>query len=179
MESTEFKVSKEELNILGNRQVNLTYILCGCLESSFEDMNQFLEMNRQGLRFNNKKLFNELILLSKRFRSLVDILQKESVLTLSDNTIYNHDVSIDIFYSMMMKFVMLTGVDNKYDFRAYSIWKILDSYKNQIYFPKQAVRDHMAWNFIKEEIGRGALSVDDMKNLLQKKDTNEDRSKQD
>ena len=174
----EVRFSNKEQLEAGNRQVNLTYILCGCLESSFEDMSKYLEDNSQGLRFNNKRLFNELIQLSKRFRYLVNELQKNSVLTLSDNTIYSHDVSIDIFYSLMMKFVMLTGVDNKYDFRAYSIWRILDSYKSQVEFPKQPIRDHMAWNYIEKMIGEGALSVEDMKTLLQKKQANEDRSKE-
>ena len=165
----EEKMSKQELETMGNRQVNITYILCGCLESSFDDMEKLLEFNRQGLRFNNKRLMNELVSLSKRFRHLIDELQKQSILTLSDGTIYSHDVSIDIFYSMMMKFIMLTGVDDKYDFRAYSIWRILDQYQNQIDFPKRFIRDHMAWSYIEKEIGRGALSVDDMKTLLQKK----------
>lgn len=173
----ELKASQQELMESGNRQVNLTYILCGCLESSFEDMNKYLEMNNQGLRFNNKKLFNELVQLSKRFRYLVDELQKNSILTLSDNTIYNHDISIDIYYSMMMKFTTLTGVDNKYDFRAYSIWCLLNQYQDQIKFPKQQIRDHMAWNYVEKMIGEGALSVEDMKTLLPKK-INEDGNKE-
>lgn len=173
----ELKASHQELIESGNRQVNLTYILCGCLESSFEDMNKYLEMNSQGLRFNNKRLFNELVQLSKRFRYLVDELQKNSILTLSDNTIYSHDISIDIYYSMMMKFTMLTGVDNKYDFRAYSIWRLLNGYQDQIKFHKQQIRDHMAWSYIERMIGEGALSVEDMKTLLPKK-THEDRDKE-
>lgn len=173
------RMSKKELETMGNRQVNLTYILCGCLESSFEDMEKLLELNQQGLRFNNKKLMKDLVSLSKRFRSLVDELQKQSVLTLSDGTIYSHDVSVDIFYSMMMKFVMLTGVDDKYDFRAYSIWKLLDQYKNQIEFPKQYIRDHMAWNYIATRIEDGVLSKESMKTLLVKKIEDEDRGKED
>lgn len=173
----ELKASHQEFIESGNRQVNLTYILCGCLESSFDDMNKYLEMNSQGLRFNNKRLFNELVQLSKRFRYLVDELQKNSILTLSDNTIYNHDISIDIYYSMMMKFTTLTGVDNKYDFRAYSIWRLLNGYQDQIKFPKQQIRDHMAWSYIERMICEGALSVEDMKTLLPKK-INEDRDKE-
>ena len=168
-------VSRKELIDMGNRQVNITYVLCGCLESSFEDMNKYLEMNNQGLRFNNKKLFNEMVQLSKRFRYLVDELQTNSVLTLSDNTIYAHDVSIDIFYSMMMKFIMLTGVDDKYDFRAYSIWALLDKYQEQITFPKQKIRDHMAWNYIRTQIENGALNKEVMKVLLPKKQKDESR----
>ena len=168
----ETKVSKQELEVIGNRQVNITYILCGCLENSFDDMIRLLELSNQDLRFNNKKLMNELIKLSKRFRFLVDELQKSSVLTLTDGTIYSHDVSLSIFYSLMMKFVMLTGVDEYYDFRAYKIFELLSKYKNQIEFPHCKVKDSQAWDFIKRQIANGEISESELKTLLVEKDEN-------
>lgn len=163
-------MTKDELESTCNRQVNLTYILCGCLENSFNDMNSYLRLLNQDLRFNKKRLLNELISLSKRCRFLVNELQNQSVLKLGDEITYSHDVAIDIIYNMVMKFISITGVDDKYLFRSYMVWFLLNKYKNQIEFPNQESKDSLAWDHVCKKIIDGEISKEEIETLLQIKD---------
>lgn len=150
-----------------NRQVNLTYMLAGVLSDAAATMNKSLQDTYTDLRYDNKKLMNELLETSKKLQQLVCKLQDKSILVCDDEAIESHDDSIGYYYAIFMKFVSVIGVDRLYALRAYMLYKLLDRFRHLVYFPNAELRYQYAFKTLEEDIARGYYTEEEVKECLQ------------
>lgn len=134
------------ISLVTTRQINLTYVLAGCLLNSFDDLQGLLKLSASELNHENKYLLNELIRLCSRYEHLYNRLRNISVTTLSEQGMALHNDAIDKYYSLLMTLVTKIGSDDKADLRAYALMKNLSKYTTQISFPKkEGLIDRVAW----------------------------------
>lgn len=158
------KVDENEVT-LANRYLNLTYIIAGCLQNSCSNMDKYLTRVGQCLRYDNKHLLKSVISTSHRLQSIIGQLEKISILTCDDDTIYAHDDAVHKYYAILMKVVSIVGSDRFSELRAYHLYNFLDKvFEKQLDF-KNEILDSIAFYGTRQRIAGGAYTEEELKCL--------------
>ena len=158
---------KKPIDIITNRQINLTYILAGCLLHSFDDMKSYLIRAAGDLNHQNKQVLNEMIKLCSRYEYLCERLRSISVTTLSEQSMVYHNDAIDKYYSLLMTMITRIGSDYKSELRAYALMKEISKYPSRLEFPKkESLIDRVAWGDTLSKVDTEHLTDDDLFKLL-------------
>lgn len=157
-------------NIIGpitNRQINLTYILAGCLLHSFDDMQEYLRRSASELNHENKHILKEMIKLCTRYEYLCERLRSVSVTTLSEQNMVYHNDAIDKYYSLLMTLVTRIGSDDDSDLRAHALMEEISKYPARLYFPKkETLIDKVAWGDTFKKIDEEGITDEYLMKLL-------------
>lgn len=137
---------RNTIGSITNRQINLTYIIAGCLLHSFDDMQEYLRRSASELNHENKQILNEMIKLCTRYEYLCERLRRVSITTLSEQNMVYHNDAIDKYYSLLMTMVTRIGSDDDSELRAYALMKEISKYPSKLHFPKkETLIDKVAW----------------------------------
>lgn len=158
-----------------NRVINVTYMLSGVLEQSFQSMDEALDRAKKRLKHEDRRLVNEIRRNIKYLRSNIEILRSISVGNLDEETIECYDDTTLRFYVIFMRLLEIAGIDNLCDLRLYTLNEKLKGYKGLVIYPDLDYQSKLAFLQIERDIANGLYSVDEMKNLFQK---DEDRDKE-
>ena len=151
------------ISIVTNRQINLTYIIAGCLSQAFDDMQEYLRRSASELNHENKHIILEMIKLCSRYNHFYERLRKVSVVNLSDKNMFYHNDAIDKYYSLFILLITRIGSDDDSDLRSYAIMKKLSQFVQRLNFPKEDFIHQVAWQNIEKT---ESLSEDNLYKLL-------------
>lgn len=159
-----------------DRVINVTYMLSGVLEQSFQSMDEALNRAKKRLKHEDRRLVNEIRRNIKYLRSNIEILRSISVGNLDEEIIECYDDTILRFYVIFMRLLEIAGIDNLCDLRLYTLNEKLKGYYNGlVIYSNLEYQSKLAFLQIERDIANGLYSVDEMKNLFQK---NEDGDKE-
>lgn len=156
----------KSIPVVANRQINLTYIIAGCLSHAFDDMQDYLKRSASDLNQENKICIIEMIKLCKRFMYYYERLRKSSVTTLTEEHMYYHNDAIDKYYSLLMTLITRIGSDDDSDLRGYALLLELTKFPQRIKFPREDFINRIAWQGNINHIDENNISPEDLYKLL-------------
>ena len=146
-----------------DKVINVTYMLSGVLEQSFQEMDEILD--RLHKRLHHIKFLN----------SNIESLRTHSLSKMDEETVECFDDTTLRFYVIFMKLLEVAGIDYLGDLRLYSLYNMLDKYQSLTSYPKLDSRAKIAFLQVKRDIESGQYSAEDMKNVFKLKDENRDK----
>lgn len=161
-----------------NKVINVTYMLSGVLEQSFQEMDEILDRLHKRLHHEDRRLINSIRKYIKFLNSNIESLRTHSLSKLSkmdEETVECFDDTTLRFYVIFMKLLEVAGIDYLCDLRLYSLYNLLDKYQSLTSYPKLDSRAKIAFLQVKRDIENGQYSAEDMKNVFKLKDENRDK----
>lgn len=157
----------KSLDIVANRQINLTYIIAGCLAHAFDDMQDYLRRSASELNHENKHCILEMIKLCSRYNYLYERLRRISVTNLDDQLMFYHNDAIDKYYSLLITLVTRIGTDDKSDLRGYALMNEISKFPERLTFPnKEKLVDKLAWQGTINHVESEGISDEYLNSLL-------------
>ena len=157
-------MEQDELRKEADKVINVTYMLSGVLEQSFQEMDEILDRLHKRLHHEDRRLINSI---RKHIKFLNSNIDEETVECFDDTTLR--------FYVIFMKLLEVAGIDYLCDLRLYSLYNLLDKYQSLTSYPKLDSRAKIAFLQVKRDIENGQYSAEDMKNVFKLKDENRDK----
>lgn len=167
-------MEQDELRKGADKVINVTYMLSGVLEQSFQEMDDILERLHKKLHHEDRRLINSIRKHIKFLNSNIESLRTHSLAKMDEETVECFDDTTLRFYVIFMKLLEIAGIDNLCDLRLYSIYKLLDKYQSLTVL----LLDHqanIAFLQVKRDIENGMYSAEDMKKVFKLKDENRDK----
>lgn len=156
-----------------DKVINVTYMLSGVLEQSFQEMDEILDRLHKRLHHEDRRLINSIRKHIKFLNSNIESLRTHSLSKMDEETVECFDDTTLRFYVIFMKLLEVAGID--YPLRLYSLYNLLDKYQSLTSYPKLDSRAKIAFLQVKRDIESGQYSVEDMKNVFKLKDENRDK----
>ena len=172
MENDIFILKKE-----ADKVINVTYMLSGVLEQSFQEMDEILDRLHKRLHHEDRRLINSIRIRKhiKFLNSNIESLRTHSLSKMDEETVECFDDTTLRFYVIFMKLLEVAGIDYLCDLRLYSLYNLLDKYQSLTSYPKLDSRAKIAFLQVKRDIENGQYSAEDMKNVFKLKDENRDK----
>lgn len=159
-----------------DKVINVTYMLSGVLEQSFQEMDEILDRLHKRLHHEDRRLINSIRKHIKFLNSNIESLYHcHSLSKMDEETVECFDDTTLRFYVIFMKLLEVAGIDYLCDLRLYSIYNLLDKYQSLTSYPKLDSRAKIAFLQVKRDIESGQYSAEDMKNVFKLKDENRDK----
>lgn len=159
-----------------DKVINVTYMLSGVLEQSFQEMDEILDRLHKRLHHEDRRLINSIRKHIKFLNSNIESLRTHSLSKMDEETVECFDDTILRFYVIFMKLLEVAGIDYLCDLRLYSLYNLLDKYYQSLTsYPKLDSRAKIAFLQVKRDIESGQYSAEDMKNVFKLKDENRDK----
>lgn len=159
-----------------DKVINVTYMLSGVLEQSFQEMDEILDRLHKRLHHEDRRLINSIRKYIKFLNSNIESLRTHSLFKMDEETVECFDDTILRFYVIFMKLLEIAGIDYLCDLRLYSLYNLLDKYQSltsyPTSYPKLDSRAKIAFLQVKRDIENGQYSAEDMKNVFKLKDEN-------
>lgn len=158
--------------------INVTYMLSGVLEQSFQEMDEILDRLHKRLHHEDRRLVNSIRKHIRFLNSNIKSLRTHSPSKMDEETVECFDdttLRFYRFYVIFMKLLEVAGIDYLCDLRLYSIYNLLDKYQSLTSYPKLDSRAKIAFLQVKRDIKSGQYSAEDMKNVFKLKDENRDK----
>lgn len=143
-----------------DKVINVTYMLSGVLEQSFQEMDDILERLHKRLHHELRRLITSIRKHIKFLNSNIESLRTHSLAKMDEETVECFDDTTLRFYVIFMKLLEVAGIDYLCDLRLYSLYNPLTSY------PKLDSRAKIAFLQVKRDIENGQYSAEDMKNVF-------------
>ena len=160
-----------------DRVINVTYMLSGVLEQSFQSMDEALDRAKKRLKHEDRRLVNAIRKNIQHLRSNIEVLRSISVSNLDEETIECYDDTTLRFYVIFMRLLEVAGIDNLCDLRLYTLNEKLKGYKGLVIYPDLDYQSKLAFLQVERDIANGLYSVDEMKNLFQKDEDGDKETK--
>lgn len=156
-----------------DKVINVTYMLSGVLEQSFQEMDEILDRLHKRLHHEDRRLINSIRKTYKisQFKHRIT----HSLSKMDEETVECFDDTTLRFYVIFMKLLEVAGIDYLCDLRLYSLYNLLDKYQSLTSYPKLDSRAKIAFLQVKRDIESGQYSAEDMKNVFKLKDENRDK----
>lgn len=159
-----------------DKVINVTYMLSGVLEQSFQEMDEILDRLHKRLHHEDRRLINSIRKHIKFLNSNIELLYHcHSLSKMDEETVECFDDTTLRFYVIFMKLLEVAGIDYLCDLRLYSLYNLLDKYQSLTSYPKLDFRAKIAFLQVKRDIESGQYSAEDMKNVFKLKDENRDK----
>ena len=161
-----------------DKVINVTYMLSGVLEQSFQEMDEILDRLHKRLHHEDRRLINSIRKHIKFLNLNIESLRTHRTHSLSkmdEETVECFDDTTLRFYVIFMKLLEVAGIDYLCDLRLYSLYNLLDKYQSLTSYPKLDSRAKIAFLQVKRDIESGQYSAEDMKNVFKLKDENRDK----
>lgn len=162
-----------------DKVINVTYMLSGVLEQSFQEMDEILDRLHKRLHHEDRRLINSIRKHIKFLNSNIESLRTHSLSKflrwMKKETVECFDDTTLRFYVIFMKLLEVAGIDYLCDLRLYSLYNLLDKYQSLTSYPKLDSRAKIAFLQVKRDIENGQYSAEDMKNVFKLKDENRDK----
>jgi hypothetical protein len=160
-----------------DKVINVTYMLSGVLEQSFQEMDEILDRLYKRLHHEDRRLINSIRKNIKFLNSNIESLRTHSLSKMDEETVECFDDTTLRFYVIFMKLLEIAGMDYLCDLRLYSLYNLLDKYQSLTItsYPKLDSRAKIAFLQVKRDIENGQYSAEDMKNVFKLKDENRDK----
>lgn len=162
-----------------DKVINVTYMLSGVLEQSFQEMDEILDRLHKRLHHEDRRLINSIRKHIRFLNSNIESLRTHSLSKMDEETVEETVECFDDttlrFYVIFMKLLEVAGIDYLCDLRLYSIYNLLDKYQSLTSYPKLDSRAKIAFLQVKRDIESGQYSAEDMKNVFKLKDENRDK----
>lgn len=161
-----------------DKVINVTYMLSGVLEQSFQEMDEILDRLHKRLHHEDRRLINSIRKQIKFLNSNIELLRIHSLSKMDEETVECFDDTTLRFYVIFMKLLEVAGIDYLCDLRLYSLYNLLDmldKYQSLTSYPKLDSRAKIAFLQVKRDIENGQYSAEDMKNVFKLKDENRDK----
>lgn len=159
-----------------DKVINVTYMLSGVLEQSFQEMDEILDRLHKRLPHEDRRLINSIRKHMKFLNSNIELLRTYSLSKMDEETVECFDDTTPLrFYVIFMKLLEVAGIDYLCDLRLYSLYNLLDKYQSLTSYPKLDSRAKIAFLQVKRDIENGQYSAEDMKNVFKLKDENRDK----
>lgn len=158
-----------------DKVINVTYILSGVLEQSFQEMDEILDRLHKILHHEDRRLINSIRKHIKFLNSNIESLRTHSLSKMDEETVECFDDTTLRFYVIFMKLLEVAGIDYLCDLRLYSLYNLLDKYQSLTNYPKLDFRAKIAFLQVNRDIESGQYSAEDMKNVFKLKDENRDK----
>jgi len=157
-----------------DKVINVTYMLSGVLEQSFQEMDEILDRLHKRLHHEDRgyQLYPKTYKISQ-FKQ--ESLRTHSLSKMDEETVECFDDTTLRFYVIFMKLLEVAGIDYLCDLRLYSLYNLLDKYQSLTSYPKLDSRAKIAFLQVKRDIENGQYSAEDMKNVFKLKDENRDK----
>ena len=168
-------MEQDELRKGADRVINVTYMLSGVLEQSFQEMDDILERLHKRLHHEDRRLITSIRKHIKFLNSNIESLRIHSLSKMDEETVECFDDTTLRFYVIFMKLLEIAGIDYLCDLRLYSIYKLLDKYQSLIEYPRLYHQANIAFLQVKRDIENGMYSAEDMKNVFKLKNENRDK----
>jgi hypothetical protein len=175
-------MEQDELRKGADKVINVTYMLSGVLEQSFQEMDDILERLHKRLHHEDRRLITSIRKHIKFLNSNIESLRTHSLSKMDEETVECFDdttlrfyVIFLRFYVIFMKLLEVAGIDYLCDLRLYSLYNLLDKYQSLTSYPKLDSRAKIAFLQVKRDIESGQYSAEDMKNVFKLKDENRDK----
>lgn len=167
-------MEQDELRKGADKVINVTYMLSGVLEQSFQERDYILERLHKRLHHEDRRLITSIRKHIKFLNSNIESLRTHSLAKMDEETVECFDDTTLRFYVIFMKLLEIAGMDYLCDLRLYSIYKLLDKYQslNLLLLDYQA---NIAFLQVKRDIENGMYSAEDMKKVFKLKDENRDK----
>lgn len=153
-----------------DKVINVTYMLSGVLEQSFQEMDEILDRLHKRLHHEDRRLINSIRKHIKFLNSNIESLRTHSLSKMDEETVECFDDTTLRFYV-----ILVAGIDYLCDLRLYSLYNLLDKYQSLTSYPKLDSRAKIAFLQVKRDIENGQYSAEDMKNVFKLKDENRDK----
>lgn len=153
-----------------DKVINVTYMLSGVLEQSFQEMDEILDRLHKRLHHEDRRLINSIRKHIKFLNSNIESLRTHSLSKMDEETVECFDDTTLRFYVILLE---VAGIDYLCDLRLYS--NLLDKYQSLTSYPKLDSRAKIAFLQVKRDIENGQYSAEDMKNVFKLKDENRDK----
>lgn len=157
-----------------DKVINVTYMLSGVLEQSFQEMDEILDRLHKTLHHEDRRLINSIRKHIRFLNSNIESLRTHSLSKMDEETVECFDDTILRFYVIFMKLLEVAGIDYLCDLRL-SLYNLLDKYQSLTSYPKLDSRAKIAFLQVKRDIESGQYSAEDMKNVFKLKDENRDK----
>ena len=165
----EKKVLPADLARTANRQINLSYILAGCLGKSLEDANDYLIRSNSYLKHANKLLLSDIIRSNKKLIYLIDKLKEQAIYASKEPENKRlYDDSVVKYYSLFMRFVQVAGADEYFGIRSYVLISILNEFIPHIDFPNLDNVEIKAWSELYIQVVEGKWPSELVEKLMPK-----------
>lgn len=169
-------MEQDELRKGADKVINVTYMLSGVLEQSFQEMDDILERLHKRLHHEDRRLITSIRKHIKFLNSNIESLRTHSLAKMDEETVECFDDTTLRFYVIFMKLLEIAGIDYLCDLRLYSIYKLLDKYQSLTEYPKVDYQaNNIAFLQVKRDIENGMYSAEDMKKVFKLKDENRDK----
>lgn len=155
-----------------DKVINVTYMLSGVLEQSFQEMDEILDRLHKTLHHEDRRLINSIQKHIRFLNSNIESLRTHSLSKMDEETVECFTLR---FYVIFMKLLEVAGIDYLCDLRLYSLYNLLDKYQSLTSYPKLDSRAKIAFLQVKRDIENGQYSAEDMKNVFKLKDENRDK----
>lgn len=144
-----------------DKVINVTYMLSGVLEQSFQEMDEILDRLHKRLHHEDRRLINSIRKHIKSLNSNIELLRIHSLSKMDEETVECFDDTTLRFF--FMKLLEVAGIDYLCDLRLYSLYNLLDKYQSLTSYPKLDSRANIAFLQVKRDIENGMYSAEDMK----------------
>lgn len=168
-------MEQDELRKGADKVINVTYMLSGVLEQSFQEMDDILERLHKRLHHEDRRLITSIRKHIKFLNSNIESLRINSLSKMDEETVECFDDTTLRFYVIFMKLLEIAGIDYLCDLRLYSIYKLLDKYQSLTEYPRLYHQANIAFLQVKRDIENGMYSAEDMKKVFKLKDENRDK----
>lgn len=168
-------MEQDELRKGADKVINVTYMLSGVLEQSFQEMDDILEGLHKRLHHEDRRLITSIRKHIKFLNSNIESLRTHSLAKMDEETVECFDDTTLRFYVIFMKLLEIAGIDCLCDLRLYSIYKLLDKYQSLTEYPRLDHQANIAFLQVKRDIENGMYSAEDMKKVFKLKDENRDK----
>lgn len=168
-------MEQDELRKGADKVINVTYMLSGVLEQSFQEMDDILERLHKRLHHEDRGLITSIRKYIKFLNSNIESLRTHSLSKMDEETVECFDDTTLRFYVIFMKLLEIAGIDYLCDLRLYSIYKLLDKYQSLTEYPRLYYQANIAFLQVKRDIENGMYSAEDMKKVFKLKDENRDK----
>ena len=139
-----------------DKVINVTYMLPGVLEQSFQEMGEILDRLHKRLHHEDRRLINSIRKHIKFLNSNIESLRTHSLFKMDEETVECFDDTTLIrFYVIFMKLLEVAGIDYLCDLRLYSLYNLLDKYQFLTSYPKLDSRAKIAFLQVKRDIENG------------------------
>lgn len=104
-----------------DKVINVTYMLSGVLEQSFQERDEILDRLHKRLHHEDRRLINSIRKHIKFLNSNIESLRTHSLSKMDEETVECFDDTTLRFYVIFMKLLEVAGIDYLCDLRLYSL----------------------------------------------------------
>lgn len=139
-----------------DKVINVTYMLSGVLEQSFQERDEILDRLHKRLHHEDRRLINSIRKTYKISQFKHRITQNSFTFQeMDEETVECFDDTTLRFYVIFMKLLEVAGIDYLCDLRLYSLYNLLDKYQSLTSYPKLDSRANIAFLQVKRDIENG------------------------